>query len=136
MEGSGGGILGRVGERILSWIGLALIVALGFAIYEMGPTARQAIWDTIWKTCVWLVVVAALPWSGRFFIRRILEIGSNWAGVALIAAYTVVDAVVGVVLLHGPPAGGWGWVAASAALAVAGTYNFLVAEYLSEQAGA
>ena len=81
------------------------------------------------------MIAAALPWSVRLFIRRILEIGSNWASLSLLAAFVLVDAVAGLLLLGGFPTGGWSWIAALAALAVAGTYSYLVAEYLSEQAG-
>jgi hypothetical protein len=135
MEGNGGGILGRLGEKILSWIALALVAALAFALYKIGAPGRRALFEGIWRSIVWLAAVGLLPWSARFFIRRIVEIGSNWVGFILIAALIVVDAVVGLVLLKGLPSGGWGWLAALTALAVAGAYNFLVAEYLTEQAG-
>lgn len=135
MEGTGGGILGRLGEKILGWIAFALIVALGFGIYKIGAPGRQALWEAIWRTSLWVAVAAALPWTARLFIRRVLETGSNWAGVVLIAGYVLIDALLGVILLNGFPTGGWGWLLALAALALAGTYNFLVAEYLSEQTG-
>ena len=135
MEGTDGGILGRLGEKVLGWIALGLLIAIGFAIYKMGPDGRQAVWEGIWRTSAWLVIAAALPWSARLFIRRIIEIGSNWAGLGLLAAYVLVDAVAGLLLLGGFPTGGWSWIAVLAALAVAGTYSYLVAEYLSEQAG-
>ena len=135
MENTGGGILGRLGEKVLGWIALGLLIALGVAIYEIGPAGRKAIWEGIWRTALWIVVVAALPWSAKLFIRRLLEVGSNWAGVVLLAAFVLVDVILGVALLGGLPHGGWGWLAALAAVGVAGTYNFLAAEYLSEQAG-
>jgi hypothetical protein len=135
MERPGGGILGRLSEKVLSLIALALLVGLGVAIYEMGSAGRQALWNGIWRTCAWVAIAAVLPWSARLFIGRLVEIGSNWAGAAVIGAYILVDVIAGAVLLNGLPSGGWGWVAALAALAVAGTYNFLVAEYLAEQAG-
>jgi hypothetical protein len=37
--------------------------------------------------------------------------------------------------MTGWPASFWGWGAALAALAVAGTYNYLVTEYLAEMSG-
>lgn len=135
METSGGGILGRLGEKVLGWIALGLLIALGIGIWQMGPEARATIWAGIWKTLVWLVIAAGVPWIARFFITRLLEIGTNWVGVALIASLTLIDLIAGVVLIGGLPGGGWGWLTALAALAVAGTYNYLVAEYLAEQAG-
>jgi len=130
-----GGIMGRLAERVLSLIALAFVVLCAVALYRMEPQTRQAIWAGIWRTVVWVVIAASLPWITRLFVTRILEIGSNWAGVGLLAVLVLVDAVVGVVLMKGWPSGGWGWIAALAALAVAGLYNYLVAEYLSQQAG-
>ena len=135
MESPGGGILGRLTERVLSLIALGLVVLCAVALYRMEPQTRQAIWAGIWRTAVWLVIAAGLPWITRLFIGRLLECGSNWAGVVLLAVLVLVDAVAGMVLLAGWPSGGWGWIAAVAALAVAGLYNYLVAEYLSQQAG-
>lgn len=133
--GTGGGILGRLFERILGWIALALLLAAAFGIYRLGPVGRQALLDGFWKALVWLMLVATLPWTARFYMSRLLEFRTNWAGLILLAAFVLVEALVGLLLLGGWPSGGWSWFAALAALAVAGTYNFLVAEYLAEQAG-
>lgn len=135
METSGGGILGRLGEKVLGWIALGLLILLGVGIWQMGPEGRGALFGAIWRTLFWIALTAGLPWLSRLFIRRVLAVGSNWAGVTLIAVYTLVNAVVGIILVGGFPGGGWGWLAALAALAVAGTYNYLVNEYLAEMAG-
>ncbi len=134
MEGPAG-ILGRVGEKLLGWIALALLVAAGIAIWQMDPATKTAIWNGIWKSIAWVLVAAVLPWVSRLFIKRLLEIGENWVGIVLIAALTLVNVAFGLILLGGLPAGGWGWLAALAAAGVAGTYNFLVCEYLAETTG-
>jgi hypothetical protein len=128
-------ILGRLFEKTLGWIVLGVLIALGVGIWQMGPDGRQALWEGIWRTGLWLLVVAALPWSARLFIRRLLELRTNWAGTGLLAAFVLIDAIVGVVLLKGLPAGVWSWLLALAALAVAGTYTYLVSEYLAEESG-
>jgi hypothetical protein len=135
METTGGGILGRLGERALTWIGLALLVLVGITIWRMGPEGRAALWSGIWRTTAWVVIAAALPWSGKLFIRRILEAGTNWAGAGLLAGLLVVDLVAGRLLMTGWPGSFWTWVAALGVLAIAGTYNYLVTEYLSDMAG-
>ena len=219
METSGG-ILSRLGEKMLGWIGLALLILIGVAIWQIGPVGRQTIWQGAWRTVFWIAIAAALPWSAKFFIRRILDSGTNWAGVGLLAAFLAVDLGAGLLMLSGcdssiqatrlavieeeggdesrqesalptaPPSadttgvvrealatvaegaadiaertaerlrgeetaeevaaaaeaqaaedekssghGGWFWFACVAALALAGTYNFLVTEYLSDMAG-
>ncbi len=134
METSGG-ILSRVGERVLSAIAVGLVVLAGVALYRMGETGRAALWSGIWRTAAWVVIAAAVPWSARFFIGRVLSVSSNWAGLGLLVAFGLVDVIAGLMLLGGWPSGGWGWTAALAVLGAACFYNYLVAEYLSEQAG-
>jgi hypothetical protein len=129
------GILGRLFEKTLGWIVLGVLIALGIGIWQLGPDGRQAMWQGIWRTGLWLLIVAALPWSARLFIRRLLELRTNWAGAGLVAAFVLIDAIVGVVLLQGLPVGLWSWLLALAALAVAGTYTYLVSEYLADEAG-
>lgn len=129
------GILGGVAERVLSVAALVLLAAVGWSIYQMPSETKQAILSGIWYTLVWVVVAAALPWSGKLYMRRVLDAGSNWAGLALIAALTALDAVIGLIFMGGLPDSGWTWLAALGALAVAATYNYLVSEYLAEMAG-
>ncbi len=135
METPGGGILGRLTEKIVGWIALGLLVLLGVVIWRMDPATRSAIWSGIWRTAAWVVIVIAVPWSARLFMKRVLEISSNWAGTVLLACLVVADVVAGLVLMHGLPASGWGWLLALGTLAVAGLYNYLVTEYLAQQAG-
>ena len=134
METTGGGMLARISERVLGWVALGLLIAIGIAIWQMGPERRDAIWNGIWRSGMWVAIVAALPWSARLFIRRILEVGSNWVGVGLIGGLLAVD-LIAALLLGGLPGSFWGWVAGLGALAIAGTYNYLVTEYVSEMAG-
>ena len=101
METTGSGILGRLGEKVLGWIALGLLIVLAIAIWRMDPVVRTAIWQGIWRTILWVVIAAALPWSARLFIRRILEVGSNWAGVGLLAVFVAVDLGVGLLMVSG-----------------------------------
>lgn len=128
-------MLGRIAERVLSWLALAAVVAAGIGIWQMGPDARGAVWSGIWRTLVWLTVVAALPWTAQLFIQRLLDVGANWAGGMLLAALLLVDVLAGVLLLAGWPDGFWAWLLVLAVLGAAGAYNYLVTEYLAEQAG-
>lgn len=129
------GIFGRLGEKVLGWIALGLLIFLGIAIYQMPGETKAAIWSAIWRGFLWLAFVLAVPWSARLLMRRVLEAGTNWAGVALIGAFVVADAVVGILLMTGWPDGAWAWLATLGLLTAAGTYNYLVTEYLAEMAG-
>jgi hypothetical protein len=135
METTGSGILGRISEKMLTWIGLALLVFLAIAIWRMPAETRAAIWSGIWRSGAWVVIAAAVPWSGKLCIGRILETGTNWAGAGLLAALLAVDLIAAALLMTGWPSSLWSWLAAIGALALAVTYNYLVTEYLSETAG-
>ncbi len=138
IETSGGrmlGLLGKLGDKILTMIAIALVGLGAYALYRLGPDGRAALWAGIWHTVAWVVIAAALPWSGKLYVRRLLDVGSNWAGIAAISALTLIDLIVGRVLMGAWPGGGWAWLASLAALAAAGSYNYLVTEYLAEQAG-
>ncbi|MCG3128511.1 MAG: hypothetical protein CHACPFDD_03400 [Phycisphaerae bacterium] len=129
------GILGRLSEKVLGWIALGLLVALGIAIWQTPADTKQAIWSGVWRATAWLAIVATLPWASRLFMGRVLEQSSNWAGVALVAAYCLADVIAAVCLMTVWPASGWAWFLSAVALAIAGTYNYLVCEYVAEQSG-
>lgn len=138
--GSGGlgvaaGIFGRLAERILSWVALALVVLLGIAIYQMPSETKAAIWSAAWRSVFWLSIVGVTPWFARLFIGRVLESSSNWAGVILLAGFFAVDVFAALFLMTAWPSGGWAWFGAGVALVLAATYNFLVAEYLAQEYG-
>lgn len=131
-EASRLGIFGRLGEKILGWVALALLLFGAYAIYQMPGETKQAIWSGIWRTTVWFALAAALPWSAQLFLARVLAAGTNWAGVALLAGMFAVDLLLAALLMSAWPSGFWSWAAAMAALAVVGTYNYLVVEYLAD----
>lgn len=135
METTGGGILGRLAERTLGWIILGVLILVGIAIWQAGPEWRAAMWSRIWRTVVWVAIVAALPWSARLYIRRVLDAGTNWAAVGLLAGLFAVDVAAALLLITAWPGSAWAWLAGLGMLGIAGTYNYLVTEYLSEMAG-
>jgi len=135
-NGGSSGVLGRLAEKTLGWIILGLLLFVGYMIYQMPAETKRAIWEGIWRTIVWLVIAAAIPWSARLYIRRVLEVGSNWAAVGLLAGLLLIDLIAAWLLMTGWPSSAWGWAAGLGALAAAGTYNYLVTEYLAEMAGA
>lgn len=127
-----GGILSRLSEKVLGWVALAVVVLIAIAIYQMPAATKSAIWSGLWRSTLWVALVAALPWLGRLVIRRLVQTGTNWAGVALIGGFTLAQALLGMLLMTSWPSGGWGWFVAIGALALATIYNFLVADYLAD----
>ncbi|MGE0480071.1 MAG: hypothetical protein AB7Q17_06320 [Phycisphaerae bacterium] len=135
METTGSGLLSRVGERVLSWLALGALIALGVAIWQLAPETKAAIWSGIWRTGAWLAIAALVPWGVRPVIRRVANADTNWAGLGLLAVLLAVDLVAAAMLMTALPAGVWSWILALAALALVCTYNYLVAEYLAERFG-
>lgn len=129
------GILGRLADNMAQILGLGLLLGLGFALWQIGADGRAALWSGIWRSIVWVVIVLAAPWGARPVMKRLMEAGTNWAGAGAVAALVLVDLIAAVLLMTVWPASFWAWVASLAALAIAGTYNYLVLEYLSEQTG-
>lgn len=131
----GAGLIGRLGEKVLGWVALGLLILAGYGIYQLGPEGRGAILSATGRIVGWVVIVAVVPWFSRLVIRRLLEVGQNWVGLVLIACLTLVDVVAGLMLLGGWPTGFWGWLISFAAVGIAATYNYLVAEYVAERYG-
>ena len=129
------GILGGVAERVLSGVAFVVVIAIAWSIYQMPAASKAAILGGIWYTVLWSLIAGALPWSAKLFITRILESGNNWVGVALIGGFTLFDCLLGMFFVGGLPSGGWLWFVACGAIAVVGTYNYLVTEYLADMAG-
>ncbi len=135
MEGAGGGILGRLSEKVLGWIALALVALGAVAFYQTPAATKAALWSTVWRCAAWLVITGVLPWASRFVLGRVLEAGSNWAGVGLLGALLLLNILSGLLLMTGWPQGAWTWMLVLGMLALAGTYNYLVAEYLTQMRG-
>jgi hypothetical protein len=127
------GILGRLLDKIMTAVVALSVVGIGIALWQMGPDARATLWAGIWKTLAWVVFAAAAPWSSALIMRRLLSLGSNWAGVGLLAALILTDVLAGLWLLGGMPTGFWPWAVCLTALAAACAYNYLVSEYLAER---
>lgn len=132
MESPGLGILGRLSEKVLGYIALGLVALCAIAVYQIPGETKAAIWSGVWRSVVWVAFSAGWPWVTWLFMRRVTEAGTNWAGLILLAALTVGNLVAAGVLMTGWPIGVWGWLAGLTAIALAATYNYMVAEYLAE----
>lgn len=130
-----GGILGRLGEKVLGWIALALLLLAAWAVYQTPAATKAAIWSGVWRTVAWVLFAIAWPWIGALLVRHVAAAGSNWAGLAWLGGLLAGNLLAAALLMTGLPGGLWSWIGALALLAAAATYNFLVSEYLAERAG-
>ena len=63
-----------------------------------------------------------------------MDVSASWAAFGRVGVLVLLDIIAGLVLKDFP-GGGWSWFFNLSALAVAGTYNYLVTEYLADQTG-
>ena len=76
----------------------------------------------------WVALVLALPMFTIGFLRVMVRQESNRVNAFTLAAYTLLGAVL-VVLVARPPLAGWGWVALPVAALLAGLYTYRVMTY-------
>jgi len=80
---------------------------------------------------LWLGAVAILPWATMFLIRWAASLENNAVAAGVLGVYTVLAASAAWVLLGMNLEGFWTWTLFLAALTVAGLYNFIVCERVS-----
>jgi len=129
---TGSGLLSRVAERALGWVALGLVALGAIAVYQLPAETKAAIWSGAWRSTAWLLLAAAVPWSGWFFVRHLMAVGSNWAGVIWLAILSLVDIGLGLSLMTAWPGGVWSWAAVLGLLTLTATYNYLVTDYLAD----
>ena len=128
------------GTPLLKWVvqcvcagaTLLAVVAAGVAYYEMPVDQRDALWHNVGRVAVWAGIVLALPWATFFVTTAVARRESNGSGAALVAGYTLLDAVV-LMLLVGLPAGTFLACAAIFGVLLALTYNLLTCDFVAER---
>jgi hypothetical protein len=132
-----------VGAKVATAIIFLAVAAGGYWCYQH-PESVKAGADVVKLTLVWIVFAAALPWSSYFFMRPLLarqsEMQSSQAagavGVAVIAAFSVLDVLLAFYLAGWSIAGTLTWIVVLLGFAAAAAYNFVICESLARQADA
>ncbi len=114
-------------------------VALGVVVsaiswFQMTPDERSAILSTVGRVLAWIGIVLVLPWSTYFATTAVSRRESNGIGVALVAGYTLIDALIlgwllGVAMPHSTTVG----VMMVLGLLVALAYNLLACDWIAER---
>ncbi len=138
-------ILAELGKFVGGKVATALIfVAMaggGLWCYQHPETLRAG-WQVVKLTLLWIVVAAALPWSSYLFIQPLMASQSQMqsaraagvVGVAIIAAYSLVDIMLALYLAEGGIVGSFSWFVVILGFAAAAAYNFVICESLARQA--
>jgi hypothetical protein len=135
-------LLKTIGGRVIGGVVSALLLGLVFAAWQAGPEARGQ-WmasiggaaAVVGKTLGWLALVGVAPWATYFLSTAAGRFQTNLAGIALVAAYTAVEAVLLAWMFNWQIQGGASWIFFSAATLIALLYNVLICDWIAERFG-
>ena len=128
------GTVGKyIGGKVLTAILVACVLWTSFYFYK-NPEKMKVLFDSTKASVVWLGFVAALPWGLFFVPPLVVKADSNAAAAGMLGGYLVVDIFMAFWLA------GWSFggvlVCGLAILGflLAAVYNFIVCDFLAEQA--
>lgn len=128
------GTVGKyIGGKVLTAILVACVLWTSYYFYK-NPEALETLWGSTKASLVWLGFAAVLPW-GLFFVPPLVaKADSNSAAAAMLAGYLVLDILMAFWLAEWSFGGVLVWGIAILGFLLAAVYNFMVCDYLAEQA--
>jgi hypothetical protein len=120
------------GKVVAGAVALAVIAA-GISWWQMDEATRQMLLSGTGKIVSWLLVVLLAPWATFFLTTWVAKRESNTAGAALVASYTVLEAILLAWLFdwNVPSVTAWTFLIVGALFAA--VYNLLVCDWLAER---
>ena len=127
-----------VGAKVAAAIIFRAVVAGGVWCYQH-PATVTAFGHGLKLTLLWVIIVAALPWSSFFFMRPLLRFqseqlstqGAAALSIAVIAAFWAIDLVLAFYLGDFGGSGTFTWIVLLLGFLAAGAYNFVICESLA-----
>ena len=119
--------------KILTGAVALAVIAAAISWWNMDPATRQMLLSGTGRILSWLGIVLIVPWATFFVIGRIAKFESNAAGAALVASYTLIEAVLLLWLFHWtmPNATAWTFVVVGALFAA--VYNLFTCDWIAER---
>lgn len=127
--------LKTVGGKVATGLVSLAVIAGAISWYEMDPVTRHEIVTGTGRILGWLGVMLVLPWATFFLIGRVARTESNFAGAALVFAYTAIEAVLLAWLFSWGVKGATAVTFFLAAILLAGAYNLLTCDWIAEKVG-
>ncbi len=122
-----------IGGKVLTAILVAGVLWTSYYFYK-NPEKLETLWDSIKASLVWLGFVAALPWGLFFVPPLVVKADSNPAAAGMLAGYLILDILMAFWLAGGLFGGVLVWGLAILGFLLAAVYNFMVCDFLAEQA--
>lgn len=131
-----------VGAKVAAAVIFLGVAAGGYWCYR-NPETVKAFGTVVKLTLVWLVVVAALPWSSFLFMRPLLAYQSKMqsasaaaaVSIAVIAAFWIFDILLAGYLSGWSFSGALTWLVVLLGFLAAAAYNFVICESLARHVG-
>ena len=126
-------LLKTVTAKVVAGAVALAVVAAGISWWQMDDATRQMLLTGAGRIVSWLMVVLLAPWATFFVTGWVAKRESNAAGAALVAAYTLLEAVLLAWLFEFDVPGVTAWTFLSAATLFAGVYNLLICDWIAEK---
>ena len=120
------------GKVVAGAVALA-VIAGGISWWRMDEATRQMLLSGTGKIVSWLLVVLLVPWATFFVTAWVAKRESNAAGAALVAVYTILEAVLLAWLFNWHVPSGTAWTFLGAGTLFAGVYNLLACDWIAEK---
>lgn len=121
-----------IGGKILT-AGLVLGVGVaGYGWYQADPATRSLVLSSVGKIIGWLLAVILIPWASFLVIGWVAKKDSNAAGVVLVGAMTIAEAIGLLWLFDFGLSGGAAWSLVIAAVLLALVYNVFTCDWIAE----
>lgn len=131
-----------VGAKVATAIIFLAVVAGGIWCYQ-NPEAVKAFGAVVKHTLLWLLVVAALPWTSYLFMRPLMArqakmqsaYAASLTSLAVIGAYWLAGVFFAFWLADWSISGGFTWFVLILGFIAAAAYNFVICESLARHVG-
>ncbi|MEA2708939.1 MAG: hypothetical protein QOF78_1540, partial [Phycisphaerales bacterium] len=120
------------GKVVAGVVALA-VVAGGISWWQMDEATRHMLLSGTGRIVSWLGIVLLAPWATFFLTTWVAKRESNAAGAALVAGYTVVEAILLAWLFDWNVPGATAWTFLVVGALFAAVYNLLVCDWLAEK---
>lgn len=127
------GLLKTITGKVVAGIAGLGVIAGGISWWQMDPSSKDAIWTTIGRCLGWLGLVLILPWATFFLSTWVGRYQRNSAGAALVAGYTMAEAVILAWLFHWSISGVAAWVFFAVGVLLAAVYNLFTCDWIAEK---
>jgi FtsH-binding integral membrane protein len=126
-------LLKTITGKVVTGVVALAVVATGISWWQMDESTRRTLLSGAGRIVSWLGVVMLVPWATFFVTTWVARRQSNAAAAAMVAIYTIIEAVLLAWLFGFNVPGVTAWTFLSAATLFAGVYNLLTCDWIAER---